>query len=165
MARTELERAVQPSLVDRLTDEAPGVTADLLISRDESERRYRTSVRRDLEWLLNTRRTMEPAPAERPELRHSVYDYGLPDTTGVPMDMLRGHERLVAWLEDTIARFEPRLTDVRVRLIEADQVATPQVRFTIEALLRMDPSPELVVFDTVLQVARSEYEIGSLDHA
>ena len=33
------------------------------------------------------------------------------------------------------------------------------VRFQVEALLRMDPSPEHVVFDTVLEVARGEYAV------
>ena len=35
----------------------------------------------------------------------------------------------------------------------------PSVRFSVEALLRMDPSPELVVFDTVLEVARGEFDV------
>ena len=32
---------------------------------------------------------------------------------------------------------------------------------TIEATLRMDPSPEQIVFDTVLEIARGTYDIDS----
>ena len=34
-------------------------------------------------------------------------------------------------------RFEPRLGQPRVRLVEADQAGAPQMRFVIEATLRM----------------------------
>ena len=33
------------------------------------------------------------------------------------------------------------------------------VRFQVEAILRMDPSPEHVGFDTVLEVARGQYAV------
>ena len=56
MARTELDRAVLPSLLDRLTDEDPRTTSDVAVSREESVRRFRQAVQRDVEALLNTRR-------------------------------------------------------------------------------------------------------------
>ena len=83
MGRTEIERTVRPTLLDRLTDTQPGLAGDPPVTREESERRYRVGVERDVEVLLNTRRTMVPAPAWCPELRHSVYDFGLLDTTGL----------------------------------------------------------------------------------
>lgn len=159
MARTEIEHIVVPSLLDRLTDEAPKELADPTITRDESERRYRRSVERDVEVLLNTRRTMYPAPDGLPELRHSVYDYGLLDTTGIPVGTKSGRDRLLTALKDAIQRFEPRMTDARVRLVDADQVKNPQMRFVIEAVLLMDREREPVVFDTVLEVASGEYDV------
>ncbi len=159
MARTEIERAVQPSLLDRLTDEAPGTSADPAVTRDESVRRFRESVLRDLEWLLNARRTPEPAPPALRHVRRSVYEYGLPDTLALPIATREGRERLVRWLEQTVATFEPRLTEVRVTLLGADQGQAPQVRFAVAATLRMDPSPERVVFDTVFDVASGGYEV------
>ena len=60
--RTELERTVQPSLLDRLTDEAPQVPVDPPMTRDASVRAYRASVQRDLGWLLNTRRSIVEVP-------------------------------------------------------------------------------------------------------
>jgi type VI secretion system protein ImpF len=159
VARTEIERTVQPSLLDRLTDLEPRVPADGSLSREESERAFRRAVERDVEALLNTRRTMFPAPAECPELRHSVYDFGLVDTTGIPVGTKSGRDRLLSALQDTLERFEPRLGTPRVRLVDADQKGAPQMRFVIEAILRMDPNPEQVLFDTVLEIASGEYDV------
>jgi type VI secretion system protein ImpF len=159
VARTEIEHIVVPSLLDRLTDLTPRVGADPAISRDESERAFRRSVERDVELLLNTRRTMYPAPDGLPELRRSVYEYGLLDTTGIAVGTKSGRERLLGALRDAIARFEPRMSEVRVRLVDADQVRNPQMRFVIEAILLMDREREPVVFDTVLEVASGEYDV------
>ena len=159
MARTALERTVRPSLLDRLTDDAPDDPADPTIGADESARRYRSSVLRDVEWLLNARRTPEPAPPTLRQLQRSAYEYGLPDTLSLPIATREGRDRLVQWLEQTIAAFEPRLAEVRVALLDADQVKPPQVRFAVTATLRMDPSPERVVFDTVFDVASGGYAV------
>ena len=159
MPRTELERSVQPSLLDRLTNTEPDVTADPPIPFDESARRFRQSVQRDVEWLLNTRRTMYPAPDWAREVHDSVFEFGLPDATGLPVGTPEGRERLLAALRDTLERFEPRLANLQVRLVEADRAKAPQLRFVVEATLLMDPSPEQVVFDTVLEIARDAYEV------
>ena len=110
--------------------------------------------------LLNTRRPMIPAPDWCPELRRSVYDYGLVDTTGIPVGTKAGRDRLLSALQDAIERFEPRLARPRVRLIDAQQVRAPQIRFVVEAVLLMDPGREDVVFDTVLEVASGEYDVS-----
>lgn len=163
MARTEIERTVQPSILDRLTDHEPGIAADAAMTREESERAFRRSVERDVEMLLNTRRTMEPAPDGLGEVRRSVYEYGLIDTTGLAVGTKAGRDRLLAQLQDAIERFEPRLGQPRVHLVEADQARAPQLRFVVEATLRMDPSPEQMVFDTVLEVASGEYAVRDPD--
>ena len=163
MARTEIERTVQPSILDRLTDHQPGVSADPTVTREESARAFRLAVERDVEALLNTRRTMIPAPEWCAELRQSVYEFGLLDTTGIPVGTKFGRERLLTALQDTIERFEPRLANPRVRLLEAQQVKAPQIRFLVEATLVMDQSREEVVFDTVLEVASGEYDVRDAD--
>jgi len=159
VARTEIEHLVVPSLLDRLTDEDPRTSIDPQITRAESERNFRRSVERDVESLLNTRRTMFPAPDGFPELRRSVYEYGLVDTTGIPVGTKSGRERLLAGLRDAISRFEPRMADTRIQLVDADQVRSPQMRFVIEAVLLMDREREQVVFDTLLEVSSGEYDV------
>ena len=163
MSRTEIEHIVTPSLLDRLTDEAPRVSIDPPVSRAESERAFRRSVERDVENLLNTRRTMYPAPDELADVRHSVYEYGLIDTTGIPVGTPGGRDHLLAALRDAIVRFEPRLAETRVRLLEADQGSAPQLRFVVEAVLLMERERQQVVFDTVLEVASGEYDVHDND--
>jgi type VI secretion system protein ImpF len=159
VARTEIERTVVASLLDRLTDHEPGVPADRNMSREDSVRAFRMAVERDVEWLLNTRRTMELAPESCPELHDSVYEFGLTDTTGLAVGTKAGRDRLINALRDALERFETRLGDPRVRLVEADQVRSPQVHFVVEAILRLEPSPEMVLFDTVLEIASGEYGV------
>jgi type VI secretion system protein ImpF len=160
--RTELERSVLPSLLDRLTDEAPNRPADPAPTFEASARAFRESVQRDVEWLLNTRRTMVQIPDRQPLLRESVFTYGLEDTTGLAVNTQEGRKQLQQMLQDALRRFEPRLADMRVRLVDvAAASGTPMVRFTVEATLRMDPSPERVVFDTVLEIASGVYDVGA----
>jgi type VI secretion system protein ImpF len=159
VARTEIEHIVTPSLLDRLTDESPRLSIDTVMTRAESERSFRRSVERDVEHLLNTRRTMYPAPETLNEVRHSVYEYGLIDTTGIPVGTPGGRDSLLAALRDTIVRFEPRLAETRVMLVDADQASAPQLRFVVEAQLILDRERQQVVFDTVLEVASGEYDV------
>ncbi|MBV9879078.1 MAG: type VI secretion system baseplate subunit TssE [Gemmatirosa sp.] len=159
MARTEIERTVQPSVLDRLTDLEPNRPTDGATTRDASALAFRLAVQRDVEWLLNTRRSIVVVPPNCPEVHDSVHEFGLPDTTGIPVGTAEGRELLVTALQDTLARFEPRLANPRVTLGEAQQLRVPQLRFSVDAMLRMDPSPEHVVFDTVLEVASGEYAI------
>lgn len=161
MARTQLERTVLPSLLDRLTDLEPSLAGDPPTTHEASVRAYRQSVQRDVEMLLNARRTIDDARLEHlDETARSVLVFGLPDTNSLAVSTEEGRERLLAWLEETLERFEPRLDGVHVRLVDADQGSAPQVRFTVEALLRMDPSPEQVVFDTVLELATGAYGVS-----
>ena len=159
MARTEIERSARQSVLDRLVDTEPGV-GDPPPSLAHSIRQMKASVRRDLEWLLNTRRTLVEIPEEFEELPRSVFAYGLRDISSLSRDSLETRIALVQEVEQAIARFEPRLADVRVSLgeTEADGV-NREVRFVVEALLRMDPNPEQVVFDTVLELASGDFEV------
>jgi type VI secretion system protein ImpF len=116
------------------------------------------SVRRDLEWLLNTRRERAVVPSSHAEARKSVLRYGLPDLASLSRD---GNAEVVLAraIQDAIVLFEPRLMQVRVVPNETRTPARPELRFTIEASLRMDPTPERVVFDTVLELSKGEYQV------
>ena len=160
--RTELERSVQPSLLERLTDLEPNRTADGPTNFESSARAFRDSVQRDVEWLLNTRRSMIPVPDAYVEVARSVFTFGLPDTSGLAVGTAAGRRVLLSNLQETVTRFEPRLGEPQVRLVDATTPgALPLVRFTVAAILRMDPSPEHVVFDTVLEMASGVYEVDA----
>ena len=79
MARWEPEQTVTQSVLERLIDRDPKSGSEGAPTRAQSVRLLRASVRRDLEWLLNTRRTPAAADEAYPEVAKSVYNYGLPD--------------------------------------------------------------------------------------
>ena len=153
-------RPVQRSLLDRLTDAAPEQPHERLPTREESVRHLRDAVRHDLEWLLNTRRELVALDDALPEARRSLLRYGVPDVSSMSRDGVDTVARLVREVEQAIATFEPRLAQARVvALQDPGMGARQELRFTIEALLRVDPAPERVVFDTVLETARGDYQL------
>jgi type VI secretion system protein ImpF len=158
MAAPVAERTVRFSVIDRLVDDSPKLAADPPITWAESVRQLKESVLRDLEWLLNTRRIIEPASDVYPEVQQSLYHYGLPDVTSVSKDSSAALRMLVQQMEDCIRLFEPRLENVRVHMAER-LPGQRDLRFIVEAMLRMDPNPERVVFDTVLETVRGEFRI------
>jgi type VI secretion system protein ImpF len=62
-------------------------------------------------------------------------------------------------LQSTIKLFEPRLSNVNIVPLESKVIATRSLRFRIEALLLMDPAPELISFDTMLDLTSSHYHV------
>jgi type VI secretion system protein ImpF len=118
----------QLSLLDRLIDEDPDKLRDPLLSPAESTAALQRSLRRDLEALLNTRRRWRSWPECYSELGVSPVGYGISDfSAGAFNDPLR-REWLRADVEHTIRRFEPRLTRLRVTLVEPE--ARLKARFT-----------------------------------
>src|SRR5689334_19745842 len=114
MARWEPEKTVTPSVLDRLIDRDPGIAADPPQVRAASVRQLKASLRRDLEWLLNARRTPDAVGSEFKELEQSLYNYGLPDATSLSRDSVRDRAKITRMLEETLRTFEPRLSEIQV---------------------------------------------------
>lgn len=159
MKNSGVDRSVQQSLLDRLVDLDPKSSSELPPTWSESVRQLKTSLRHDLEWLLNTRRIPTPLPESFEELPRSVYNFGFPDITSLGRDSREVRVRLLRQVEETIATFEPRLAGIKVSLAETADDGSRQLRFLIEGLLRMEPNPEQVVFDTVLEISSGEYHV------
>jgi type VI secretion system protein ImpF len=159
MAREKGEGPVTLSLLDRLIDEDPKSSQEAPLTRAESMRRLKAAVRRDLEWLLNVRQPVQAPPAGATELEKSVYCFGLPDICSMNLVTIRNRNGLARLMETVIARFEPRLIGPKVSLAPSASGALPQLHFAIEGLLAVDPMPEHVSFDTVLEVTDGEYHV------
>jgi type VI secretion system protein ImpF len=165
MSTRELEPTVRPSVLDRLMNLEPGLAADPVITWRESVARLRNSLMRDIEWLLNTRRIWKAAPSQFTELNASVYHFGLPDITSHSRDAPETRQLLMRQIEECIRIFEPRLTSVQVTLPETKEGPHHRIRFMIDALMKMDPNPERVTFDTVLDVGSGEFHVAGDAHA
>ena len=159
MARGETDSNVRQSLLDQLIDLEPRNSLETPVSRAQSIRLLKASLRRDLEWLLNTRRISDVAAESFLELNQSLYHYGLPDFAALSITSPRDRNYLLRTLEEAVAGFEPRLKSVKVRLVDAPTQGSRALRFQIEGLLQMDPAPEPISFDTVLQLTSGEYQI------
>ncbi|MEX0712952.1 MAG: type VI secretion system baseplate subunit TssE [Pirellulales bacterium] len=161
MPRVDSQQPLLPSLLDRLIDSEPDVSTEPAWSRSQGLRELKESVKRDLEALLNTRQTLSDLPADFVEAAQSILTYGLPDLTSSSIVSLEDRERLRRSVEDAIRRFEPRLMKVRVSLREAASEADRTLRLMVDAWLRLDPDPEPVTFDTVVQPATGRCEVQS----
>jgi type VI secretion system protein ImpF len=157
MSRFDNEVRVTPSVLDRLLDYEPEVTREAASSRAKNLRLLKQTVRRDLEWLLNTRRT-PGLPTDLPEVHRSVVAYGLPDFTGKSLRNYDERLLLLTEVEETVHSFEPRLTGVKVEL-EGDPGAGYAMRFRIDGQLRVEPAPEPVSFDTRLNTSLRMFEV------
>jgi type VI secretion system protein ImpF len=164
MARSNATGPVTLSVLDRLIDDEPRNHSEVPLTRSQSVRLMKAGLRRDLEWLLNTRRTIDPAPESARETTRSVYHYGFSDTSSKSVLSSRDQNDLIREMESTLAVFETRLKRARVKL-EPVQGGVRALRFVIEGLLCMDPAPEPVVFDTLLELGKGEYEVRGEDGA
>lgn len=140
-------------LLDRLIDSEPtsnAGTAERLSYADSIEA-LRVSVSKDLEDLLNTRRRWRSWDPAYAELDRSLAAYGLQDFATGALSDPRRREELRRVIEICILRFEPRITHLHVKLLES-QDRSGAVRLRIEALLKSDPAPEPIAFDTFVEL-------------
>jgi type VI secretion system protein ImpF len=140
---TQKER-LQPSLLDRLTDDEPDQQVESRDKRVLSPARLRECVRRDLTWLFNTTHLAALQPLrEYPAVASSVLNYGMQDLTGLTLSSVDvpALERMLALV---IASYEPRLLrrSVKVRLIaDKEKMSHNALTFDIEAELWAQPLP------------------------
>ncbi len=161
MAKFDFKAGAVPSVLDRLLDDDPAVSQDPATNRFQHIRGLERAVARDLEGLLNSRReTLTELPAEFVEVNSSLVTYGLPDLVSFSLDMDDDRNKIRRLLEEVINRFEPRLDRVNVTL-EPPRLHDRGLRFSIDALLRVDPAPEPVRFDAVLRVNTQQYTVKS----
>lgn len=158
MSRTDNEIRITLSVLDRLLDFEPETTKEAPKSRSKSLRELKQSVRRDIEWLLNTRHYSGEVDDRLKEVQKSVVFYGLPDFTAVSVKNEAEQKRLTKSLETAIKNFEPRFIDLKVTL-EPIKDTDKLLRFRIEANLDIDPAPEPITFDTVLQFGGSGFTV------
>lgn len=143
---------VRLPLLDRLMDADPDAPPSLPPTHTEAVEALRTAVRRDLEALLNARRFRMPLPKQMTALQVSPLGYGVPDPTAGSFTEEERRRAMAREVEIAVRRFEPRLTNVRVHLSELDrELFDRTLRVRIEAVLRTDPVPEAITFETLVR--------------
>jgi type VI secretion system protein ImpF len=159
MANPKFTKNIQQGLLDRLIDKEPHERQEAPMSRAESLRQFRLSVKRDLEWLLNTTRMPIDVPEWCEEVNKSVLFFGLPDIVNISLQNPGDEQRLLRSLESAIEMFEPRLSRARVTSRDPYTSTQQAITFHVEAMLMIDPAPERISFDTVLEITKGAYTV------
>jgi type VI secretion system protein ImpF len=144
---------VTQSLIDRLTDAEPWPE-----TRAASIAMYRESMKRDMEWLLNTRQPVIPELESYPATAASVLNFGLPEIRSFDGSAGKEQNALTLALEKCIRAFEPRISQPRVFLAYSDHLSR-SLRFHIEGQIFYENMEEEIKFDTVLELISGEYEV------
>jgi type VI secretion system protein ImpF len=163
MAQLIPKERLQPSLLDRLTDEEPSQQMESREKRVLSPRQLRRSVIRDLQWLLNT---TDLASAQdlsaHPQVINSVLNYGLPDLAGKNVTGLES-ALLERNLRAAIQRFEPRIlpNSLRIRaVVDEERMSHNAVLFDIEGELWGQPMPQHLYLKTEVDLESGAFEIS-----
>ena len=139
MAELGQQERLQPSLLDRLTDDAPDEQKESRDQRVLSLRRLRESVLRDLDWLFNTVNLEAVESLEdAPFAAESVINFGMPDLTGM-----------------TTSNYEPRILrdSVRVRVtVDTQMMSHNALVFEIQGELWAQPVPMQLFLKTELDL-------------
>jgi type VI secretion system protein ImpF len=150
MSRIIPPERLQPSLLDRLTDEAPGQAQELRQERFFGVRRLREAVLRDLRWLLNASHPAATEDAQASTLNTGVLDYGLPDLAGRCASSL-DVDRLAREVRDCVRRFEPRILPESLSVCvlgRPEDGPAHQLSMRIEGELWAVPAPLRILVNT-----------------
>jgi type VI secretion system protein ImpF len=164
MAELAPRERLQPSLLDRLTDDEPANSSEPRERRVLSLRTLREGVLRDLAWLLNTTNLLSVIDAgSLPHLANSVLNYGVPAMSGHAVGSLNVAQ-LERGIRQAIWDFEPRLirnsVSVKARMSESERNT---LTFDIEADLWAQPYPERLYLKTELDLERGAVLLSEMN--
>lgn len=153
---------LQPSLLDRLTDQRPDKTRESASDQVLSHQQYKEAVIRDLAWLLNSVSLDSVADlSPYPLVKHSVLNYGMPDISGHTSSSI-DTERLQKELERVIYEFEPRIirNSLKVRVHrDLEVMAHNSLVFEIEGVVFGQPMPFPVLLRSELDLECGEFTV------
>ncbi|MGH8175986.1 MAG: type VI secretion system baseplate subunit TssE [Steroidobacter sp.] len=155
MAELLPQERLQPSLLDRLTDDAPDAREEGRDKRVLSLSQLRSSVLRDIGWLLNTIHLQASQDLSAwPAVASSTVNYGIPDLAGTSIAG-RNTGALERAVRQAVLNFEPRILSDTLRVtvrIEPEQMTRHAMLFIIEGQLWAQPVPLSLYLKTELDL-------------
>jgi type VI secretion system protein ImpF len=157
------QERLQPSLLDRLTDDEPSARTESREQRVLSPQRLRAALLRDLAWLLNTGHLQTVADLDdHLEVKRSVLNYGIPDLTGLT---IAGADtaRIEKAVRQAIVDYEPRIAPESLRVsIETTESATARraMVFRIEGALWAKPAPQALYLKTEVDLDTGDVRVN-----
>ncbi len=162
---TQKER-LQPSLLDRLTDDEPGQLNESREKRVLSMHKLRQSVLRDISWLLNANSLEAVESLEQyPEVARSVINFGIRNLAGSSGSVSNLAE-IEKSVKKAIQNFEPRIlpNSLQIQMTSTDgKMNRLAVVFDIEADLWAQPLPLHLYLRTEINKVTGDVNLRDLD--
>ena len=161
MSDQMMAERLQPSLLDRLTDEDPYSTKESRDARVIDVRQLRDIIERDLAWLLNTPNSASDIDAQKyPNVAKSVLSFGIRQVAGEFSTAERA-ELIRKSIAASIQAFEPRLhagsMDIELRV--GSEASEMVVFFDIRADMWAQPMPIELYLRSQVDVTTGELEL------
>ncbi|UZE23718.1 type VI secretion system baseplate subunit TssE [Pseudomonas sp. B21-056] len=155
---------LQPSLLDRLTDDDPTNPKESADKRVLSLTQLKASVLRDLAWLLNTTSLLDADATLHTPAGTSVVNFGLPALAGNSASNV-DLSALEALIQQAIATFEPRILrhTLRVRARATAEMNHNALSFEIEGDLWAQPVPLRLMLQTDLDLETGHVRVVNAD--
>ncbi len=164
MAELTVKEKLQPSLLDRLEDNAPQEVQESREKRILSLKQLRQSVIRDLTWLLNASNLESVVAMDNyPEVKISVLNYGMPDLAGRINQGIDSVE-LERIIRNVIIAFEPRIikSSLSVRVLQSDNMDSSAMVFDIEGDLWAQPLPLHLFLKTEMDLETGDIKMQNM---
>lgn len=166
MAELTQKERLQPSLLDRLTDDEPDKREESREQRVLSMRKLRQSVLRDLAWLMNARSLDTYMDLQNyPHVANSVLNYGIGDLSGKTL-IGANVGILERRLKQAILNFEPRIMPKSLKLVVQSSDEHMNLRalsFSIEGDLWAQPLPQHLYIQTEIDVQTGDVDLRELN--
>lgn len=155
---------LQPSLLDRLTDDDPTNPKESADKRVLSLTQLKASVLRDLAWLLNTTSLLGADATLHTPASTSVVNFGLPALAGNSASNV-DVSALETLIHQAIATFEPRILrhTLRVRARATAEMNHNALSFEIEGDLWAQPVPLRLMLQTDLDLESGHVRVVNAD--
>ncbi|MCM2460927.1 type VI secretion system baseplate subunit TssE [Pseudomonas sp. CG7] len=155
---------LQPSLLDRLTDDDPTNPKESADKRVLSLTQLKASVLRALAWLLNTTSLLDADATLHTPAGTSVVNFGLPALAGNSASNV-DVSALETLIHQAIATFEPRILrhTLRVRARATAEMNHNALSFEIEGDLWAQPVPLRLMLQTDLDLETGHVRVVNAD--
>ncbi|MEM9583104.1 MAG: type VI secretion system baseplate subunit TssE [Pseudomonadota bacterium] len=161
MSDKTISERLQPSLLDRLTDNNPSEKTERRDDRVIDIRELREIIQRDLSWLLNTSDNSNMIDPDRyPHVSNSVLNYGIKEVAGDYSTVERA-EIIRKSISDSIQVFEPRIHpgSIDVALRSEDSNRETVVTYDIRADMWAQPLPIELYLRSQVDVTTGELQL------
>ena len=156
---------LQPSLLDRLTDNEPSEKTERRDDRIIDLRELRKILQRDLVWLLNTSDSSATIDTERyPLTAKSVLNYGMKDVAGDYSTVERAEiirKSMIHAIQAHEPRIHPGSIDVQLRLGQDTKQSI--VNYDIRADMWAQPLPMELYLRSQVDVTTGELDLQRMN--